>query len=143
MNPRPSAGTFIFVLSAAIITALAVGLLGAIAAVFLYDQGRSKGNDLAVALIGLHSFATFTFVVLFTSLWSRRAAVSWHIPIGALAACFGALLLNTIVASSAYDEYFSVFFYAAWAADGISGIAALLVCRRILSRSALSIKTID
>ena len=134
MRRRPLAGALLLISFASFIVALAIGLFGAIAAVFLYDQGRSKGNDLAVALIGLHSAGTFAFVVLFTYLWSRKAPVSWRAPVAALGACVAALLVNTILASSAYDQYFGVFFFAGWAAEAVSGMAAMLVCRRILSR---------
>jgi hypothetical protein len=135
MTQRPTARTFILILLGSMVTALAVGLFGAIAAVFLYDNGRSKGNDLAVALIALHSVGTFVFVTLLTYLWSRRLRITWRVPIVALAGCFTLLVVNTIVASSTYDEYYSEFFYAAWLAVFVSGITALAVCRRILSRA--------
>lgn len=97
---------------------------------------------MAAGLIGLHSAGTFTFVILFTSLWSRQSLVSWTIPVGALAACIGALGLNTIMVFSRYNQHYAGFIAAAWMAETVSGIAALLVCRRIVSRSALSIKAI-
>ncbi len=143
MRHRHSAQGVIFIFFASIITALAVGLFGAIAAMFLYDQGRSKGNDVAAGLIGLYAAGTFTFVIVFTSLWSRRALVSWRIPVGAFGACIGTLVLNTVVVFAAYNQHYAVFIVAAWIAETVSGIAALLVCRRIVSRGGLSIKAID
>lgn len=119
---------------ASILAALVAGIGGAVAGVYLYDRGTSKGNDLAVALIGLHSLGTFVFVTVFTFLLCRKRSCSWKIPIGALAACLCALVFDTTLFSSAYDEYFAVFFFVGWAAVAFSGIAALGLCKYILWR---------
>jgi hypothetical protein len=126
---------FILVASTSFIVATLVGVVGAFAGVYLYDRGTSKGNDLAVALIGFHAAGTFTFVTVFTLLWSRRARPSWKVPVASLAACLFALALDTMLFRSSYDAYFAVFFYAAWLAVAFSGSLALVLSRYILSRS--------
>ena len=125
---------FFLIALISMVAAVSAGVLGAAAAVFLYDRGTSKGNDLAVALIGLHAVGTFAFVVLFTFLCSRRGYAHWKLPFGALAACVGLLGVNTLFFSSAYDEYYAVFFLAGWALVALSGTAALAVCQRMLTR---------
>lgn len=77
--------------------AIGMGILGSVAAVYLYDRGMSKGNDLAVALIGLHAVGTFSFVVLLTLLSSRFNYLSWKVPFASLAACVLVLLCTTIL----------------------------------------------
>jgi hypothetical protein len=133
MKPLPTPAAFIVVAVASVLAAGVTGIAGAAISVYLYDRGTSKGNDLAVAVIGLHAFGSFALVVLFTLLWSKRSA-SWKIPAAAFATCICLLGLTTLLFSSAYDEYFAVFFFVAWITVPLSGVAAMTLCRLILRR---------
>lgn len=135
MKRLPFAVALVLITLSSILVALVSGIAGAVGGVYLYDRGTSKGNDLAVALIGLHSVGTFVFVTVFTFLLRRRGSCSWKVPIGALAACLCALVFDTIRFSPSYDQYFAVFFFAGWGAVGVAGIAALGLCRYILRRA--------
>jgi hypothetical protein len=127
---------FILIALASLIVAVLAGAAAVIAAVYLYDRATSKGNDLAVSLIALHAAGTFTFVTVFTLLWSRRWNVSWWCPITAFAACLGLLAYDTVLNWRNYDEYYSPFFWAAWLAVAASGGVALVLSRRIQLRTA-------
>jgi hypothetical protein len=117
-----------------LLVAITAGIVGALAAVYLYDRGMSKGNDLAMALIGLLTFGTFAFVVTLTVFWSRRGIAWWRVAVGALSVCFCLLLGTTILFSSGYDDYYAIFFVAGWVAVACSGLLALAACRYLVSR---------
>lgn len=136
MKPLPAPLAYVLITLASLLAAAVTGLAGAVAFVYLYDRGTSKGNDLAVALIGLHVAGTFTFITMFTLLWTHRGNLSWRGPIASYIACICALAFVTALCAPSYDDYYAVFFYAAWLAVAISGGAALLVSRYILSRAA-------
>jgi hypothetical protein len=136
MRRLPTAVALIFVAFASLIVATLAGVAGASAGVYLYDRGTTKGNDLAVFLIGLHTAGTFTFVTLFTLLWSRRGSVPWWCPITAFAACLGLLVCDTVLNWPNYDDYYAPFFWAAWLAVAVSGGVALVLSRRIQLRTA-------
>jgi len=136
MRRLPTPLAFILVALLSFLIASVAAVLGAIAGIYLYDRGTSKGNDLAVALIGLHAVGTFAFVVVFTFLWGRRRSASWKVPVGSFAACLCVLALDSVLFWSSYDAYFAVFFYAAWLAVAFSGCVAIVLSRYILSRAA-------
>lgn len=126
MNRVPASAALILVIVtlAALVLAIVAGAVGAVAAVYLYDRGTSKGNDLAVALVGFHAMGTFAFVNVFTLLWSRKRNISWRTPAACLVACLCALALTTALFVSSYDEYYAPFFLVAWAAVAAAGMAA-------------------
>jgi uncharacterized membrane protein YhhN len=136
MRRLPSPLAFILVALASFIVATLVGVAGAFAGAYFCDGGSSKGNDLAVALIGFHAAGTFTFVSVFPLLWSRRGNPSWRVPVASFAACLCVLALDTMIFWSSYDAYSAVFFYAAWLAVAFSGSVALVLSRYTLSRAA-------
>jgi hypothetical protein len=133
MKPLPAPAAFIVVAGVSVLAAGITGIAGAASSVYFYDRGMSKGNDLAVAVIGLHAFGSFAFVVLFTLLWSKRSA-SWKIPAAGFASCISLLGVTTLLFFSAYDEYFAAFFFVAWVTVPLSGVAAMTLCRLILRR---------
>lgn len=135
MNRLPTALRLFVQALLSLLGAIITGILGAVAAVYLYDRGTSKGDDLAVALIGFHAVGTFTFTSLLTFLGTRSGNASWKIPVVSLAACFFALLCTTILFSSAYDEYFAIFFVTGWISVAFSGVLALVFCKYMLSRA--------
>ncbi|HET9406003.1 MAG TPA: hypothetical protein VFO39_02080 [Candidatus Sulfotelmatobacter sp.] len=128
--------SLISVASISVLASLFAGIIGAFAAAFLFDRGMSKGNDLAVMLIGLHAVGTFTFVTLFTYLWSKRRVSSWKVPATCLALCILVLAIDTAWWSEAFDEYYANFFIGGWLVVGLSGALALFLSRRILARAA-------
>ncbi len=136
MRRLPTPLAFILVAFASLIVAALAGVAGASAGVYLYDRGTTKGNDLAVFLIGLHAAGTFTFAVVFTLLWSRRGNVSWWCPITAFAACLALLVYDTVLNWRNHDEYYAPFFWAAWLAVAVCGGVALVLSRRIQLRTA-------
>ena len=138
MRRFPAPLAFILVGLASVIIATLAGAVGAVAAVYLYDRGTSKGNDLAVSLIGFHAAGTFTFVTVFTLLWARRGNTPWWCPIAAFAACLGLLVCDTVLNWPNYDAYYAPFFFAAWLAVAVSGGVALILSRRIQLRTARS-----
>ena len=137
MKPLPTPVAFILIAAASVLAAGITGIAGAAITVYLYDRGTSKGNDLAVALIGLHAFGSFAFVILFTLLWAKRS-ISWKIPAAAFASCICLLAVTTLLFASAYDEYFAIFFVVAWVTVPLCGAAAMTVCRLILRRRHLA-----
>lgn len=134
MNRLPALRLFALALLS-LLGAIAMGILGAVVAVYLYDRGTSKGNDLAVSMIGFHAVGTFTFTSLLTFLWTRSGNVSWKIPVSSLAACLFALFCTTILFASGYDEYFAIFFVIGWISVAFSGALALGFCKYILWRA--------
>lgn len=126
---RFSAG-FAFVLSAAASSVLALvsGILGGFAAMYLYDRGMSRGNDVAVSLGGFFAVGTFAFVVVFTWLQKTHHPISSRTPLFAFCAC---LILPAVVTASNVDEmdYYSVFLLGDWLAILVLGLLSLLVCR--------------
>jgi hypothetical protein len=135
MKRLPTTIRFIGQIFLSLVGAIGIGILAAVIAVYLYDRGTSKGNDVAVALIGLHAVGTFSFPVLLTFLSSRTSYVSWKVLIASLASCFVVLLCSTILFSSAYDDYSAIFFVMAWISVVISGSLAIGMCNYILSRA--------
>jgi hypothetical protein len=136
MKRLPSPLVLIIVALVSLLTAIVAGVAAALSGVYLYDRARSKGNDMAVALIAFHAAGTFAFVTVFTYLWSRRGRASWNATLVSFAACVGLLVFDTVLLGSAYDEYYATFFVAAWLAVAIAGIAALALSRYILSHAA-------
>jgi hypothetical protein len=136
MRRLPAPLAFILVAFASLIVATLAGVAGASAGVYLYDRGTTKGNDLAVFLIGLHAAGTFTFVTVFTLLCSRRGNPSWWCPIAALTACLCLLVYDTVLNWPNYDSYYAPFFFAAWLAVAVCGGVALVLSRRIQLRAA-------
>src|ERR1700686_4872849 len=74
-----------FMLAATVSSVLAVvtGIAGAVAGVYLYDRGRSKGDDLAVLIIGVLAVGAFAFVVLLTWLRTLHHKISSRTPFSA------------------------------------------------------------
>jgi hypothetical protein len=136
MKRFPTPLAFVTIALSSLLVASVAAVMGALAGVYLYDRGTSKGNDLAVALICFHAVGTFTFVTVFTLLWCRRGNPSWKAPVAGFTACLCLLAVDTLLFWSSYDSYFAVFFYAAWLAVAFSGGMALLLSRYILSRAA-------
>lgn len=105
------------------------GFLGGDTAMYLYDRGRSKGDDAAVGLGGLFAVGTFTFVVAFTWLQKTHHPVSSRTSLYAFYACLVLPVLATMLAADELD-YFAMFIVGDWLAILILGLFSLLVCKR-------------
>ncbi len=118
-----------FVLST--IRAAALGFLaavaGAIAGIYLYDRGMSKGNDVAVGMAGLFAVGTFVFVTAFSRFVSLHHKISWRTPGVALAFCLGLAAVTTWLM---WDWNYSGFILVGWIAIFFCGVLALNVSRR-------------
>jgi hypothetical protein len=106
------------------------GLLGAIAAMYLYDGANSKGNDFAVGLGGLFAVGTFIFVVLFTWLQKLHHPISSRTPLFAFFACLVLPVITTLASLEDIDDYYLPFVLGDWLAILLIGLLSLFVCRR-------------
>ena len=119
----------VFALAAIISWFLAAvtGIAGGFAAMFLYDRGKSKGDDLAVLLGGLLAVGTFTYVLLFTWLRKLRHEVTWRTPLFALLFCvMGSLLITGFLAAGNWDFYWE-FILVGWIAILLFGLGSFLL----------------
>ena len=123
---------FAFVLSAAtsFVLALVSGILGGFAAMYLYDRGMSRGNDLAVGLGGLFAVGTFTFVVVYTWLQKVHHSISSRTSSFAFCACLTLPTVSTVLSLSEMDEHYLLFVLGDWLVILVLGLLSLFVCRR-------------
>jgi hypothetical protein len=121
-----------FVLSVAVSFGLALvtGTLSGVAAMYLYDGARSKGDDFGVALGGFFAVGTFVFVVGFTLLQKMHHPVSLRTPFIALCVC---LVFPGIATFFSLDVGELEFILGDWLAIALSGLASLVVCRKWLA----------
>jgi apolipoprotein N-acyltransferase len=96
----PEALAFVLAIVISLASALVTGLLGAGAAIYLYDRANSKGDDAAVGLGGLFAIGTFMFVVVFTWLQKLHHPISSRTPSYALLACLILPAAATLLALS-------------------------------------------
>jgi hypothetical protein len=104
------------------------GILGGIAGMYLYDRGKSKGDDFAVGMGGLFAVGTFTFVVVFTRLQKVHHPISPNTSLFALYACLIFPLAATILLVD--DANYWLFVAGDWLAILLLGLLSLVVCRR-------------
>jgi hypothetical protein len=122
---------FVISLAGALITAL----IGAWAAIYLYDRANSKGDDFAVGLGGLFAIGTFTFVVVFTWLQKLHHAISSRTPSYALLTCLIFPVAATLLSLSEIDGNYLPFMLADWVVIALFSFASWMVCRRWCARS--------
>lgn len=124
-----SSTTSVLAATASFGLATACGFLGGDTAMYLYDRGRSKGDDAAIGLGGLFAVGTFTFVVAFTWLQKTHHPVSSRTSLYAFYVCLVLPVLATLLFADEMD-YFALFIVGDWLAIFILGLLSLLVCRR-------------
>lgn len=130
----PSTLTSFFAAIVAVVLAAISGFLGAVAAAYLYDHARSKGDDITVGLGGFFGVGTFVFVVLFTWLQKLHHLISSRTPQFAFYACLVLPVMFTIAASSDIGSEYSTLVLGSWLAILILGLLSLLLCRRWCQR---------
>jgi len=99
--------------------------------IYLYDRGTSKGNDLAVGMIGLLAVGTFVFVTVFAWLSKVHHKISWRTPAFTLALCLALAAFTTCLM---WDSYYSSFIFVGWIVILACGLLAFNVCRRFVTR---------
>ena len=107
------------------------GLVGAIAGIYLYDRGMSKGNDVAVGMTGLLAVGTFVFVTLFAWLSKLHHKISWRTPAFTLAFC---VAVAAVVTGLMWDPDYSWFVLVGWIFITFCSLLAFNVTRRFVTR---------
>ena len=118
------------VLSVIIAGALSIvaGTAGAVAGIYLYDRGMSKGDDLAVGLTGLLATGTFVFVTMFAWLSTLHHKISWRTPASALTFC---LVLVAVTTGLMWDSGYSGFILVGWVVILLFSLLAITVSKRL------------
>jgi hypothetical protein len=109
--------------------AFIIGLMGGLGGEYLYDRGRSKGNDLAVFLITLHAIGTLVFVIAFSWLRHFRREISGRTPASALLFCLSLAAATTILCWDAIGSDYMSFVSIGWILILLCGLVAMLVSR--------------
>jgi len=126
----PNARAFITAATGSFVLATVSGILGGIAAMYLYDRANSKGDDLAVGLGGLFAIGTFTFVTVFTWLQKVHHSVSSRTSLFALYACLTLPVMVTVLSAGDIDDHYLPLVVGDWLAILFFGLLSLFVCRR-------------
>ncbi len=122
------AGVFAFV------AAVAGGVIG----IYLYDRGMSKGNDVAVGMIGALASGTFVFVTFFTWASNAHHKISWRTPAFALVPCLALAGVPTWLMWGDPDyPYYSGFILVGWIVILACGLLAICVCRLFVIRDPI------
>jgi hypothetical protein len=114
--------------------AFIIGFMSGLGGVYLFDRGRSKGNDLAVFLIGLHAVGTLVFVIVFSWLCHVRREISGRTPAFALLFCLSLAAATTLLSWDAIDSYYMSFVSIGWILILFCGLVAMLVSRHFFIR---------
>jgi hypothetical protein len=124
--PGVVVGLLAALLTAAVI-ALLFGIAVGVAAVYIYDRGQSKGDDLAVFLIGMHATLLFVFVSVFSWFRKRQSEITWLTPGVASIAPLTFAVFSTVTMG---DSFYFGFEVVGWIVMFFAGLATLLVTRR-------------
>jgi hypothetical protein len=116
--------------------AFIIGFMGSLGGVYLYDRGMSKGNDLAVQLIGFHAIGTLIFVIVFSWLRHVGREISGRTPALALLFCMSIAAMTTAFFRDDIDGYYMSFAHIGWILILLCGLIALLVSHYFFIRKA-------
>ena len=132
-----AASAFVFSAIAAAVSAFVVGVAGGVVGIYLYDRGTSKGNDVAVGMIGALASGTFVFVTVFAWQESKHHKISWRTPAFALGPCLALAAVPTWLMWLDPDfSYYSGFILVGWILILVCGLGAFYVSRRLVTRDA-------
>ncbi len=119
----------------ALASALVASVPGGVLGIYLYDRGMSKGNDIAVGMIGALAAGTFVFVTVFAWLNNKHHKIGWRTPAIALIPCFAlAAALTWLERMDPDYPYYSDFVFAGWVVILVCGLLAVYVCSRFATR---------
>jgi len=125
-----SVATSVFAAIAAFALATIFGLLGAFAAMYLYDRANSKSDDVTVGLGGLFAVGAFTFVVGFTWLQKMHNPISSRTPLFAFYVSLLPPATVTLASLSEIDDHYLLLVLGDWLAIFVLGLLSFFVCRR-------------
>jgi hypothetical protein len=108
---------------------LLIGVTAGWGAIYIYDRGNSKGNDVAVGISALLAAGTFVFVTAFTSLSKLHHDITWRTPGFALGCC---LVSAAAVTCLLWDSYYFEFILTGWAAVTVCGSLAVWIVGRFV-----------
>jgi hypothetical protein len=111
--------------------AFIIGFMGGLCGIYLYDRGRSKGNDLAVFLIGMHAIGTLVFVIVFSWLRHFRREISGRTHAFALLFCVSLAAATTLLC---WDANYVSFVSIGWILILLCGLVAMLASRHFFIR---------
>jgi hypothetical protein len=114
--------------------AFIIGFMGGLGGEYLYDRGRSKGDDVAVFLIGLHAIGTLVFVIVFSWLCHIRREISERTPASALLFCLSLAAATTILFWDAVGREYMSFVSIGWILILLCGLVAMLASRHFFIR---------
>jgi hypothetical protein len=114
--------------------AFIIGFMGGLGGVYFYDRGRSKGNDLAVFLIGLHAIGTLVFVIVFSWLGYIRREISGRTPAFALLFCVSLPAATTLLRWDATGSEYVTFLSIGWILIVLCGLVAMQASRHFFIR---------
>ena len=125
------------VIGVSLAIAFFIGFMGSMVGTYLYDRDMSRGNDLAVSLIGLHAIGTFVFVLVLSWLRHLHNKISWRTPAFALLFCLGVAGTTTLLfwKNGDLDTHYMGFMSIGWISILLCGLAAMVLSRyRFVSR---------
>jgi len=117
------------VIGASLAIAFIAGFIGSMGGVYLYDRAMSRGNDVAVSLIGIHAIGTFVFVLVLSWLRHLHNEIAWRTPAFALLFCPGVAAATTLLFWEDLDSYYTGFISIGWTLTLLCGLAAMLLSR--------------
>lgn len=129
-----------FVLSAMVagVFAFVAGVAGGVIGIYLYDRGMSKGNDVAVGIIGALAAGTFVFVTVFAWERNKHHKITWRTPALALVPCLVLAAVPTWLMCRGMDHsYYSGFILVGWIVILVCGLLAFYVCTHFVTRDPI------
>src|SRR5271169_1108286 len=122
-----------FIVSAIIawVLAFCAGIAGGIGGMYLYDGAQSKGDDLAVGLIGLYAVGTFVFILVFSWLRKLHQEISWRTLAYSLCVCLAGAAITTMISWTDLDEHYMPIVAGGWIVILLCGLAGMLVSSRL------------
>lgn len=106
------------------------GSAAGVGAIYLFDRGMSKGDDLGVGISGLFAVGTFVFVTVISLLSKLHHTVDWRTPGFAVAFCLAVAALVTWLSS---DPSYSGVTFVGWLAILFCCLLALIVSSRFVT----------
>src|SRR5690349_4992865 len=81
---------------------LAIGIGGALLAIYVHDRGNSKGDNWVVGISALFGVGTFVFVTALCWLSKAHHRITWRTPLLSLTFCFVFPVIATVYMGDSY-----------------------------------------